>query len=147
MSKHGTSRARNVYARALGIFWITITSVWPAWAGSGAWSQTQAKPLPTLVHASQIRRLSPEQAALGYPLRVRGVITMDAPPPDFFIQDTTAGIYVEGSVSPNYPHLLGQLVEVERATGPGRLASVIREQKLRGPGKGGLPRAALAPFS
>src|SRR5882762_4832143 len=72
-----------------GIFWITITSAWPALAGSGAWSQTLAKPLPTLVHADQIRRLSPEQAALGYPVRVRGVITMDAPAPDFFIQDTT----------------------------------------------------------
>jgi len=147
MSKHGTSRARNVYARALGIFWITITSAWPALAGSGAWSQTLAKPLPTLVHAGQIRRLSPEQAALGYPVRVRGVITMDAPAPDFFIQDTTAGIYVEGSVSPNYPHLLGQLVEVEGVTGPGRFAPVIHEQKLRVLGKGALPRATLFPFS
>ena len=147
MSKHGTSRARNGYARALGIFSITITSAWPAWTGSGAWSQTQAKPLPTLVHASQIRRLSPEQAALGYPVRVRGVITMDAPAPDFFIQDTTAGIYVEGSVSPNYPHLLGQLVEVEGVTGPGRFAPVIHEQKLRVLGKGALPRATLFPFA
>jgi signal transduction histidine kinase len=147
MSKHGTSRARNVYARALGIFWITITSAWPTLAGSGAWSQTLAKPLPTLVHAGQIRRLSPEQAALGYPVRVRGVITMDAPAPDFFIQDTTAGIYVEGSVSPNYPHLLGQLVEVEGVTGPGRFAPVIHEQKLRVLGKGALPRATLFPFS
>lgn len=147
MSKHGTSRAGNVYARALGIFWITVTYVWPALAGSGAWSQTLAKPLPTLVHAGEIRRLSPEQAALGYPVRVRGVITMDAPTPDFFIQDTTAGIYVEGSVSPNYPHLLGQLVEVEGVTGPGRFAPVIREQKLRILGKGALPRATLSPFS
>src|SRR5882762_46037 len=147
MSKHGTSRARNVYARALGIFWITITSAWPALAGSGAWSQTLAKPLPTLVHAGQIRRLSAEQAALGYPVRVRGVITMDAPAPDFFIQDTTAGIHVEGSVSPNYPHLLGQFVEVEGVTGPGRFAPVIREQKLRILGKGALPRATLFPFS
>jgi signal transduction histidine kinase len=147
MSKHGTSRARNVYARALGIFWITIASAWPALAGFGAWSQTLPKPLPTLVHAGQIRRLSPEQAALGYPVRVRGVITMDAPAPDFFIQDTTAGIYVEGSVSPNYPHLLGQIVEVEGVTGPGRFAPVIHEQKLRVLGKGALPRATLFPFS
>jgi len=53
------------------------------------------KPLPTLVRVDQIRRLSPEQASLGYPVLVRGVITMDAPAPDFFVQDATAGIYVE----------------------------------------------------
>jgi signal transduction histidine kinase len=100
-----------------------------------------------LVHAGQIRRLSPEQAALGYPVRVRGVITMDAPTPDFFIQDTTAGIYVEGSVSPNYPHQLGQFVEVEGVTGPGRFAPVIHEQKLRVLGKAALPSATLFPFS
>jgi signal transduction histidine kinase len=147
MLKHGTARARNLGVRAVGIFWITITSAWPALASSGAWSPTVAKALPTLVHADQIRRLSPEQAALGYPVRVRGVITMDAPAPDFFIQDTAAGIYVEGSVSPNYAHLLGQFVEVEGVTGPGRFAPVIREQKLRVLGKGALPRATLSPFS
>src|SRR5216683_2153140 len=148
MLKYGTARVRNICARAVRIFWITITSAWLMYSPSpGAWSQTPAKPLPTLVHAGQIRRLSAEQAALGYPVRVRGVITMDAPAPDFFIQDTTAGIYVEGSVSPNYPHLLGQFVEVEGVTGPGRFAPVIREQKLRVLGKGALPRATLSPFS
>jgi hypothetical protein len=59
-----------------------------------------AKPLPTLTHVNQIRGLSAEQAELGYPVLIRGVITMDAPAPDFFVQDATAGIFVEGSVSP-----------------------------------------------
>jgi len=148
MLKHGTTRARNIWARAGRILWITITSAWLVYAPSpGAWSQTLAKPLPTLVHADQIRRLSPEQAAVGYPVRVRGVITMDAPAPDFFIQDTTAGIYVEGSASPNYPHLLGQFVEVEGVTGPGRFAPVIHEQKVRVLGRGALPKATLFAFS
>ena len=111
------------------------------------WAQPAAKPLPILTHAEQIRRLTPEQAALGYPVRVRGVITMDAPAPDFFIQDATAGIYAEGSVSPKYAHLLGRLVEVEGVTGPGKFAPVIREQRLRVLGKGALPKAQLFPFS
>ena len=102
---------------------------------------------PVLTHAEQIRRLSAEQAGLGYPVRVRGVITMDAPAPDFFIQDATAGIYVEGSVSPKYAHALGQLVEIEGITGPGKFAPVIREQRLRVLGKGVLPKAQLFPFS
>jgi len=73
-------------------------------------AQSPEKPLPLLTHNEQVRRLSPEQAAMGYPVRVRGVITMDAPSPDFFVQDGTAGIYVEGSNSEKYPHRLGELV-------------------------------------
>jgi len=84
---------------------------------------------------------------MGYPVRIRGVITMDAPAPDFFVQDATAGIYVEGSVSPKYSHLFGQWVEVEGTTGPGRFAPVIREQKLRVLGQGVLPKPSVHPFS
>src|SRR5260370_19748997 len=110
-------------------------------------SQPSAKPLPTLTHAEQIRRLSPEQAALGYAVRVRGVITMDAPAPDFFVQDSTAGIYVEGSAAPKFSHLLGQQVELEGISGPGKFAPVIRELKLRVLGKGVLPKTQLVSFS
>ena len=41
---------------------------------------------------------------------------MDAPAPDFFVQDETAGIYVEGSVSPRFSHMLGQYVEIDGVT-------------------------------
>src|SRR5215468_55080 len=98
-------------------------------SGGSVVAQVAGKALLTLVHADQIRRLTPEQAALGYPVRICGVITMDAPQPDFFLQDATAGIYTEGSESPKYPHVLGQLVEVEGVTGPGKFAPVIRETK------------------
>jgi signal transduction histidine kinase len=108
---------------------------------------TSPKPLPTLNQVEQIRRLSAEQASLGYPVLIRGVITMDAPAPDFFIQDGSAGIYVEGSVFPKYPHLLSELVEIEGVTGPGKFAPVIREMKLRVIGEGELPKAQLFPYS
>ena len=72
---------------------------------------------------------------------------MDAPAPHFIVQDATAGIYVEGSVSPKFPHLLGQLVEIEGVTGPGKFAPVIRETRLRVLGKGELPRPQLFSFS
>lgn len=111
------------------------------------WAQSPQKKLPILTHADQVRRLSPEQAALGYRVHVRGVITMDAPSPDFFIQDATAGIYVEGSRSENFAHLLGQLVELEGVTGPGKFAPVIVEEKLRVVGKGALPQAQMFAFS
>jgi len=114
---------------------------------SGAQPQSPAKPLPALTRASQVRQLSVEQAALGYPVRVRGVITGDVPAPDFFVQDSTAGIYVEGSQSPTFAHHLGDLVEVEGITGPGKFAPVIREQKLRLLGKGVLPKTRIYSFS
>src|SRR5215467_3651351 len=110
------------------------------------WAQS-ARKLATITHVDQIRRLSPEQASLGYPVEIRGVITMDAPAPDFFIQDSTAGIFVEGSTSPKFPHLLGQSVELEGVTGPGKFAPVVREGKLRQLGEGTLPKAQLFPFS
>src|SRR5580692_12932032 len=148
MLKHCPTRARKIGAERLCAFALTTASVVMVHALSGSvWAQPAAKPLPILTHAEQIRRLTPEQAALGYPVRVRGVITMDAPAPDFFIQDATAGIFAEGSVSPKYPHLLGQLVEIEGITGPGKFAPVIREQSLRVLGKGVLPQAQLFPFS
>jgi len=116
-------------------------------AGARAQFAPAAKPLLTLTHADQIRRLSPEEAALGYPVLLRGVITMDAPAPDFFVQDATAGIYVEGSISPRYPHLLSQIVEIEGITGPGKFAPVVRETKSRVLGKGILPKGQLFPLS
>jgi signal transduction histidine kinase len=114
-----------------------------------AWAQVAVShgSLPTLTRANQIRSLSAEEASRGYPVVVRGVITMDAPAPDFFVQDATAGIYVEGSVSPKFSHALSQFVEIEGVTGPGKFAPVIRETKLRVLGKGVLPKPQLFPLS
>lgn len=111
-------------------------------------ASAQVTKLPaTFVHVDQIRRLSPEQAAMAYPVHIRGVITMDAPAPDYFIQDETAGIYVEGSVSPRFSHMLGQYVEIDGMTGPGKFAPVIREVRFRLLDHRTLPKAQLFPFS
>lgn len=110
-------------------------------------AQSSAKLPPALTRVEQVRSLSPERASLGYPVRIRGVITMDAPAPDFFVQDATAGIYVEGNASAKFPHVLGQLVEIEGTTGPGKFAPVIREVKLHVLGAGALPKAQLFSLS
>jgi signal transduction histidine kinase len=148
---NGKMRTRGSVAAAAEELRLTVMSALVVGALIVAGAQAQltplSKPLPTLTRADQIRRLSPEQASLGYPVLVRGVITMDAPAPDFFVQDATAGIYVEGSVSPKYSHLLGRFVEVEGVTGPGKFAPVIREIKFRALGQGVLPKAQLFPFT
>ena len=121
---------------------LTLFFVLSALAGA----QSMTTSLPLLSHADQVRHLSAEEAALGYPVRIRGVITDDVPSPDFFVQDATAGIYVEGSSAPKFEHHWGDLVEVEGVTGPGKFAPVIREQKLRVLGRGQLPEARVYPF-
>ena len=55
------------------------------WQEIAARSQAVTNVQATLTSAEQVRRLTPEQAALGYPVRIRGVVTMDAPAPDFFV--------------------------------------------------------------
>lgn len=141
-------RAHSFCTRvAEGLSLIVVLVAGVVSVGAKVQSPPADKPLPALTHVDQIRRLSPEQASLGYPVVVRGVITMDAPAPDFFVQDATAGIYVEGSVSPKFPHLLGQFVEIEGVTGPGKFAPVIRETKFRVLAEGVLPKAQLFSFS
>lgn len=103
--------------------------------------------LPTLTRVEQIRKLRPEEAAKGYPVKIRGVVTMDAPAPDFFVQDGTAGIYVEGNTSQHFLHTLGRSAEIEGVTGPGKFAPVIREQDFHDLGDGALPQAHLFQFS
>jgi signal transduction histidine kinase len=112
-----------------------------------AWTQTARRSLPVLVHADQVRQLTPEQAALGYPVRVRGVVTEDVPSPDFFVQDSSAGIYVEGAKSGGASHHFGDLIEVEGITGPGKFAPVIVEAKTRVLGKGALPKSRIYSFT
>jgi signal transduction histidine kinase len=125
------------------------------WSTAGAvlalasltWPQSTRSSSIPLIHADQVRQLSPEQAGEGLPVRIRGVITGDVPAPDFFVQDSTAGIYVEGSHAPIFEHRLGEVVEVEGITGPGKFAPVIRERSLHVLGKGRLPQGKLHAFS
>jgi signal transduction histidine kinase len=116
-------------------------------ATSAQSSKAQSSKLPRLTHVDQVRRLSPSEAERGYPVRIRGVITADGPAPDFFVQDSTAGIYVEGSHSPVFSHRLGDRVEIEGISGPGRFAPVVRERSVRVLGPGKLPRARLSSWS
>lgn len=98
-------------------------------------------------HADQVRQLSADEASKALPVKIRGVVTVDFPAPDFFIQDSTAGIYVEGSHSTAFPHHLGDLVEIVGITGPGKFAPVIREQKTRVLGHASLPKGKLYSFN
>jgi hypothetical protein len=52
--------------------------------------------LPVLTRAEQVRKLTPEQASLGYPVHLRAVVTyFDPTRQDMFVQDSTAGVWVD----------------------------------------------------
>lgn len=84
---------------------------------------------------------------MAYRVRIRGVVTGDVPSPDFFVQDGTAGVYVEGNRATSFPHRLGDLVEVEGVTDPGKFAPVLKETVTRVVGKGTLPKVRLYSFA
>lgn len=91
--------------------------------------------------ASEIRSLTPEQAAKGLPVRLRGVATFwDQGLYSRFVQDATAGIYIQEMT--NMPSVVrGQMVEVEGITSPGGYAPVIVPTRIIVTGDGQLPAA------
>ena len=120
---------------------------WMAACCACVWAQGGDRTALLLTHTEQIRQLTPAQAAQGYPVRVRGVVTDDVPSPDFFVQDATAGVYVEGLRSSPFVHHFGDLIEVEGVTGPGKFAPVILEKKSRIIGRAELPKSRIYAFS
>jgi len=95
--------------------------------------------LPVLTQISQIRQLTRQQAARGYPVRIRAVVTYAAPG-DLFVQDDTGGIWV--NVTLIVPRLAaGQLVEIEGVSEIPDFAPQIGNPRYRVVGRAPLPRA------
>ena len=116
--------------------------------------------LPVLTHLAQIRQLTPQQAARGYPVRIRAVVTyystdgpdfqgrdtyMGAATPDLFVQDATAGIYVNTPKTAP-PLRAGQLIDLEGVTEAPDFAPQIGQPRYQVVGNAQLPnpnRASL----
>jgi signal transduction histidine kinase len=104
--------------------------------------------LPLLTHIRDIRALSPEEGARGYPVRVRGTITyLDEDwPSGLIVHDGTAGQFVlyTQDYFRTHPRLTlrnGDLVEVEGHTVRGGFAPNVDPTLVRLLGRGSLPRA------
>ncbi|HEX6738939.1 MAG TPA: sensor histidine kinase, partial [Vicinamibacteria bacterium] len=100
----------------------------------------EAQAAPALVPVAGIRALSPDEARQRRPVRVRGVVTAHDPTRNLlFVQDETAGIYVEA-----WRHLYdvrpGQTVEVAGWTDRGAFAPIIIWPRLRVVGSADFPR-------
>jgi signal transduction histidine kinase len=95
--------------------------------------------LPVLTTAIAVRQLSAADADKAYPIRLRGIVTYNNPETQLlFVQDGTAGIYVEAwrhihHVEP------GDLVEVEGRSAKGAFAPIVNGPRVRLLSHGSLP--------
>jgi PAS domain S-box-containing protein len=102
-------------------------------SAAAPWTVLGAAPpsrLPVLTNAAQVRALSVAEAKRGYPVRLRGVITYSDPGGYMlFVQDATAGIYVDpprGATSLQHGHL----VELVGVSAPGRYTPILANPKI-----------------
>jgi hypothetical protein len=94
----------------------------------------------------QVLALTPDEASRRYPVLVTGVVTYeDAEWCMLFVQDATAGIYVQCR-SHGFPVVVGQRVEVRGVSGAGQFAPVIDAPRLQLLGQGPLPRPKALAF-
>jgi len=95
--------------------------------------------LPTLTRVEQIREMTIEEAGRGYPVRIRGVVTYyNWDGGDLFIQDSTAGIWVNFGETKFALHH-GEFVQIEGFSAAGDLAPVIDHPHFRSLGEAPMP--------
>jgi PAS domain S-box-containing protein len=106
-------------------------------------SRAEGSKFPALTRVDQIRALNPDEAKLGYPVHLRAVVTYYGGGGwELFVQDSTAGIYVNGP-SKNLDLNEGDLVEINGVVAPGDFAPVITNVQIDRLGKASLPKARL----
>ncbi len=97
--------------------------------------------------AGEVHRLSREEAARGYPVHLRAIVTYFDPElndlPDLFVHDATGGIFVEFGAPPHLDLQAGDVVEIRGVTGPGEFAPVVRQPQVRAVGESALPAKAI----
>jgi signal transduction histidine kinase len=92
--------------------------------------------LTGLTTAAEVHHLKRAEAQLKYPVKVRGVVTsIDPSALGFTLQDSTGGVYVQGSVAVR----VGDFVEAEGVTDPGEFAPMLVASRATKPGEGRLP--------
>ena len=117
------SISRSPFRHILVLFLIVLFTLVSKGERSG-------RGLPILNRVSQLRRLTPDQAKKGYPVRIRGVVTYyDLAHGDFFVQDATGAMYILPPAG--LAVRAGQYVEVEGISRVAEFASEVFEARIR----------------
>jgi diguanylate cyclase (GGDEF)-like protein len=108
------------------------------------------RPLRTLTTAHETHDISLKEAARGYPVRIRAVVTYYDPYVDprhaaLFVHDSTGSIFLPLPSLPILPLNAGTLVEVTGISGTGDYAPVILHGSVKTIGKSHLPETAARP--
>jgi len=98
-------------------------------------TSTNSNGLPVLTTANEVHHLKRVEAQLGYPVKVRGVVTSTSLYYGFTLRDSTSGVFVLGTNSVR----VGDFVEVEGVTDPGGFAPMIKLSRMNRLGAGRLP--------
>ena len=142
------AQCRGEYAHSSNS-WLTVVVVLIlALAPVGVARSDDAWPeqLPTLTTAEEVRELTPDQANRGYPVHLRAVLTyVDFNVGDFFVQDATAGIYVDGH---DTSHNLrpGDLLEIDGVSEELDFAPQVGKPHYRVLGRAPLPQPQKVSF-
>lgn len=105
---------------------------------------TPLSPTTVLTTAAAVRALSPEQAQQAVKVKVHGVITCAGSL--IFIQDQTAGIFIDAPVSTKSRYRVGQAGDLEGYTAPGLFAPQIVPRRFTVTGMTPLPPARPSKF-
>jgi PAS domain S-box-containing protein len=119
---------------------------------AGGWNPvfpSEINPRSLLTQIAQLRRMSKAEANRGYPVRVEAVVTYFNPGtknpgqdeilPDLFVQDSSAGIWVNLPPSPP-PFKAGQLLVLEGVTEAPDFAPQIGKPRWKVIGEAALPQ-------
>jgi signal transduction histidine kinase len=110
-------------------------------SGHDVGTSAVAPALPPMRTAADVRRLSRQEAREGRPIKLDAVVTFNDPEMRLlFVQDGTAGIYVE---SFRHVHRVraGDRVEIEGVSGPGAFLPIVSQPRVRVVGRAPLPPA------
>jgi len=134
--------------RLLALSFACFGWVYPAVAAQGS-----AAAPPTMKTIGAIHRLTAGEAAGGYPVRLRAVVTFYDPMPEhpehptLVVTDRTATIFVTADRIP-FPVKAGTVLDIAGKTSPGEFAPVITQPSLRFVRQGAPPaHAPRATFS
>ncbi|WP_321473268.1 response regulator [uncultured Paludibaculum sp.] len=113
----------------------------PVGRAAGPANTSAQSRLRLLTNVEQIHHMPPAEAALGYPVRFNGVVTVhEVSRHSLFVQDATGGIYVAGHSLDDSNLNTGDFVTVEGSTGPGEFAPIVVAPRIHLLGKAPLPQ-------
>jgi two-component system, cell cycle sensor histidine kinase and response regulator CckA len=113
---------------------------------AGPDAEPDSQDVALIQSVAEIRGLTPEEAIIGRPVRVRGVVTYYSPErKQVFVQEGGSGILVEPS-GKTLSLRPGQIVEVKGFTSPGDYAPTIVDAVIHAEAAGQLPLARVPSY-